>query len=248
MRVLRFLGFGLALSVLAACQTNDLKEPPPPLGDFVLGLNIAVADNVQKVPISRDADPKDWEAAVKKAVAARFGRYDGSRIYNIGLSIDAYALAPPGIPLVVSPKSVLVVTANIWDDATGVKLNPEGKQMTIFEGASPDTMIGSGLTQNKQKQMETLSYNAAKAVEKWLVDHPEWFALPPLHGARATAADKAAVAAIVAAGQKKGAKTATAPAVAAQPVAVAPAAAAVPAAPVRPKTSGTSAGIGATVP
>ena len=180
---LAVLGFAL---VLAGCQTNDLKEPPPPLGDFVLGLNIAVADNVQKVPISRDADPKDWEVSIKKAVAERFGRYDGDRIYNIGISIDAYALAPPGVPWVLSPKSVLVVTANIWDDATATKLNPEGKQLTIFEGASPDTMLGSGLTQNKEKQMETLSYNAAKAVEKWLVDNPQWFDLPPLKGKAAT--------------------------------------------------------------
>ena len=168
-----------AFALLAACQTNDLKEPPPKLGDFVLGLNIAVADNVQKVPISRDADPKEWEASIKEAVDDRFGRYEGNRIYNIGISIDAYALAPPGVPLVLSPKSVLVVTANIWDDATATKLNPEGKQLTIFEGASADTMIGSGLTQTKKKQMETLSYNAAKAVEKWLVDHPEWFTHSP---------------------------------------------------------------------
>jgi hypothetical protein len=254
MRFARFVVLGFALALLAACQTNDLKEPPPPLGDFVLGLNIAVADNVQKVPISRDADPKDWEASVKKAVASRFGRYEGNRIYNIGISIDAYALAPPGIPLVVSPKSILVVTANIWDDATGVKLNPEGKQMTIFEGASPDTVIGSGLTQNKQKQMETLSYNAAKSVEKWLVENPQWFNLPPLHGAKATAADKAAVAAIVAAGEKKSgskAKTAVAPAAAVAPTATAPVvvpAPAKPAPPAKPKSAGTSSSIGATVP
>jgi hypothetical protein len=243
MRFARFAILSFTLSLLAACQTNDLKEPPPPLGDFVLGLNIAVADNVQKVPISREADPKDWEASVKKAVAARFGRYEGNRIYNIGISIDAYALAPPGIPLVVSPKSVLVVTANIWDDATAVKLNPEGKQMTIFEGTSPDTVIGSGLTQNKQKQMEILSYNAAKAVEKWLVEHPEWFHLPPLHGAKATAADKAAVEAIVAAGSKKSATTTKK--AAATVVTATPAQATASATPL---TSGTSPSLGATVP
>jgi hypothetical protein len=254
MRFARFVVLGCVMALLAACQTNDLKEPAPPLGDFVLGLNIAVADNVQKVPISRDADPKDWEASVKKAVAARFGRYEGSRIYNIGISIDAYALAPPGIPLVVSPKSVLVVTANIWDDATGVKLNPEGKQMTIFEGASPDTMIGSGLTQNKQKQMETLSYNAAKSVEKWLLENPQWFALPPLHGAKATAADKAAVAAIVAAGAPKSTGKAKA-AAAAAPVVAAPVASPViapapakPATSTKPNTAGTSPSLGATLP
>lgn len=179
MRFLRFLAVGVGLSLLAACQSNDLKEPPVPLGDFALGLNIAVADNIQKVPISREASKEDWQAAMQKAVADRFGRYEGSKLYNIGISIDAYALAPPGVPLVLKPKSVLVITANIWDDAAQKKLNPEGKQLTIFEHMSAETVIGSGVTQNKAKQMEVLSYNAAKAVEKWLLEHPEWFGLPP---------------------------------------------------------------------
>ncbi|MGV8951912.1 MAG: hypothetical protein ACOH2M_12470 [Cypionkella sp.] len=247
MRFVRLAVLGFAVALLSACQTNDLKEPPPPLGDFVLGLNIVVADNVQKVPISRDADPKDWEASVKKAVADRFGRYDGNRIYNIGISIDAYALAPPGIPLVVSPKSVLVVTANIWDDATATKLNPEGKQLTIFEHASPETLVGSGLTQNKKQQMTTLSYNAAKAVEKWLVSHPEWFNLPPLKGPRATAAEKAAVLAVVAAGATKTkAPAATAPVAA--PKVPAPKPATAPVKRILPPASGTSSSLGATVP
>ena len=179
MRFLRFLAVGVGLSLLAACQSNDLKEPPVPLGDFALGLNIAVADNIQKVPISREASKEDWQAAMQKAIADRFGRYEGSKLYNIGISIDAYALAPPGVPLVLKPKSVLVITANIWDDAAQKKLNPEGKQLTIFEHMSAETVIGSGVTQTKAKQMEVLSYNAAKAVEKWLLEHPEWFGLPP---------------------------------------------------------------------
>jgi hypothetical protein len=45
--------------VLAACGRNDLEDPPVPLGDFALGLNIAVADNAQKVPISRDATARN---------------------------------------------------------------------------------------------------------------------------------------------------------------------------------------------
>ena len=179
MRFLRFLAVGVGLSLLAACQTNDLKEPPVPLGDFALGLNIAVADNIQKVPISREASKEEWQNAMQKAVADRFGRYEGSKLYNIGISIDGYALAPPGVPLVLKPKSVLVITANIWDDAAQKKLNPEGKQLTIFEHMSAETVIGSGVTQTKAKQMEVLSYNAAKAVEKWLLEHPEWFGLPP---------------------------------------------------------------------
>lgn len=175
MLILRRVALVLGLSFLAACGANDLDEPPVPLGDFALGLNIVVADNVQKVPISREATPDEWEAVMKEAVAARFGRYQGSRLYNIGISVDGYALAPPGIPVVAAPKSVLVITANIWDDATQTKLNPKGEQFTVFEGMSGDTVIGSGLTRNKKKQMEVLSQNAVKRVEEWLLRHPEWF-------------------------------------------------------------------------
>ena len=175
MLILRRVALFAGLSMLAACAGNDLEEPPVPLGDFALGLNIVVADNVQKVPISREASPEEWEEVMKEAVAARFGRYDGGRLYNIGISVDGYALAPPGIPVVAAPKSVLVITANIWDDATQTKLNPEGEQFTVFEGMSGDTVIGSGLTRTKRKQMEVLSYNAVKRVEQWLADHPEWF-------------------------------------------------------------------------
>lgn len=164
-----------ALLGLSACARNDLAEPPVPLGPFALGLNIAVADNVQMVPISRPATPDEWEAVIIKAVDDRFGRYEGTKLYNIGISVDAYALAPPGIPVVAAPKSVLVVTANIWDDAARQKLNPEGHQITVFESLSGETVIGTGLTRSKKQQMEALAFNAVKKVEDWLLEHPEWF-------------------------------------------------------------------------
>jgi hypothetical protein len=165
------------LLLLAACAKNDLAEPPVPLGDFALGLNVAVADNVQMVPISRPATADEWETAIKKAVDDRFGRYEGTKLYNIGISIDAFALAPPGIPVVAAPKSVLVVTANIWDDGAQKKLNAEGKQFTVFESLSGETVIGTGLTRSKKQQMDALSYNAVKRVEDWLLEHPEWFGM-----------------------------------------------------------------------
>ena len=171
------LGLGLALS---ACQTNDLTEPPVELGNFALGHNIVVTSNMQKVPISRDATPEQWEASLEKAMDDRFGRYEGEKLYNIGISIDAFALAPPGVPLVLNPKSALGMTVSIWDDAAQKKLNEEGKQIIVMEKMSGETMVGSGLTQSAAKQMEILSYNAAKAVEGWLLDNPEWFGLPPL--------------------------------------------------------------------
>ena len=164
---------------LSACARNDLAEPPVPLGEFALGLNIAVADNVEMVPISRPATPDEWEAVMVKAVDDRFGRYQGTKLYNIGISVDAYALAPPGIPVVAAPKSILVVTANIWDDAARQKLNPEGKQITVFESLSGETVIGTGITRSRKQQMEALAFNAVKRVEDWLLEHPEWFDMTP---------------------------------------------------------------------
>jgi hypothetical protein len=180
MRLLHILFLGFGLTQLAACQTNDLMEPPAPLGDFVLGLNIVVAENPQTVPVSRIASPEQLKAGLTKAIDERFGRYDGTRIYNLGVSIDGYALAPPGVPVLVRPQSALIITANIWDDATQTKLNPEGKQLTVLEKLDADTAIGSGWTRNKDMQIQILSYNAAKAIENWLADNPEWFDLPPL--------------------------------------------------------------------
>ena len=48
------------------------------------------------------------------------------------IKLEAYALGQAGVPLVFSPKSVLVVSANVWS-AKG-KLNPEPEGLTVLEG------------------------------------------------------------------------------------------------------------------
>jgi hypothetical protein len=177
-RLFRLAGLGLTLALTAACARQNLDEPPPDLGPFRLGLNIVVADNAQKVPISRDATAEEWEKAVIKAIDDRFGptRYDGTRFYNIGINIDGYALAPPGIPVVAAPKSVVVISANIWDDANGQKLNTEARQFYVFESLSGESVIGTGLTSTKRQQMAALSFNVAKTLEGWFLENPQWFA------------------------------------------------------------------------
>ncbi len=176
---LRLVVLSLCLALLAACETNDLKRPPVPLGDFVMGLNIVLADRAAAPDISRKATADEWKAAVTKAMADRFGRYDGNHIYNFGINVDAYILAPPGIPVVLSPHSALIVTVHVFDDATQKELNPGGKQLTMVEGVSPESVIGSGWTQTKDQQMARMAYRAALAVQKYLLEHPEWLKLPP---------------------------------------------------------------------
>ena len=178
-RLMQSLLMVAGLAVLAACGAGDLKKPPVPLGDFVMGLNVVVADTAQVPGISRQVTADEWEAAMKQAMVDRFGRYEGSRIYNFGINIDGYVLAPPGVPVVASPRSALIVRVHVFEDATQTQLNPGGKQLTLVEGVSAESFIGSGWTQTKDQQMAKMAYRAALSVQNYLVDNPEWFGLPP---------------------------------------------------------------------
>ena len=164
------------MATLAACSSKiDLTQPPEPMGNFRLGYNIVVARGPTVGPLSRKATEAEWQKYMTKAIEDRFGRYEGDKLYHLGISVDGYVLALPGIPVVASPKSALIITVTVWDDARGVKLNEKAEQLTVLESLSGETLLGSGLTQTREQQMENLSANAARAVQKWLLRHPEWF-------------------------------------------------------------------------
>jgi hypothetical protein len=93
-----------AVGVLAACAAQDpLEEDLPDMGDFRLAHNIVVAENMQQVPPSRNATPEEWQEIITSEIDRRFGGYEGDRLYHIGINVDGYALAPPGIPDRVEP-------------------------------------------------------------------------------------------------------------------------------------------------
>ncbi|MEQ9259534.1 MAG: hypothetical protein RIG84_10575 [Roseovarius sp.] len=160
----------LAALVLAACTaSDDLSAPPPDLGDFRLAHNIIVAPNLTKGPLSRPAGKAEWIKAVRGAVDARLRRHEGEKLYNLGIALEGYVLAKPGVPVVASPKSVLLLRVTVWDDAEGTKLSKAPKAFTVFESLSGDTVVGSGLTLSKEEQMANLAQNAALQIERWLL-------------------------------------------------------------------------------
>jgi hypothetical protein len=168
------------LAVLAACDAKDMGEPPRPMGNFAMGLNVVVPETAQTIAISRKADPDEWKTVMTDAMQERFGRYQGDKLFDFGISIDGYMLAPPGVPLVASPRSALIITVTVWDDAKKELLVKGGKRITVMEGMSGESIVGSGWTQNKHAQMKKLARNAAKAVQEYMLDHPEWLGLPPV--------------------------------------------------------------------
>lgn len=165
-----------ALALLAACADGrNLGDQRPQLGDFRLAHNIVVAGNAQQGPLSRAAAPEQWEEAIRTEVARRFERYEGTRLYHIAVSVDGYVLAIPGVPLVASPRSALIIGVHIWDDELGRPINEERRQFTVLESLSGETLVSSGLTQSAEQQMQNLARNAALQIENWLASNPQWF-------------------------------------------------------------------------
>jgi len=138
------------------------------MGNFQLGHNVVVAPNLTKGPASRAATKEEWIEAMTQAISDRMGRHEGTRLYHLGVSVEGYVLAIPGVPLVASPKSALILNVTAWDDAAGKKLNDKPHLVTVMETISGNTIFGSGLTQSKEVQMANLSRNAAKLIETWL--------------------------------------------------------------------------------
>lgn len=177
--VWRLLMTGMVLGLLAACNgASDLGDAPVPLGNFNLHHNIVVAPKAVKGPLSRELPKPELTKAVQDAIAERFDRYQGEMKYHFGISIEGYVLAQPGVPLVLAPKSILILNLTVWDDAANKKLNEKPHQITVLESFDQGPVVGSGYTKTPQEQMKNLSQNAAKSIERYLVKQQKeqgWF-------------------------------------------------------------------------
>lgn len=174
------LFLALALLGLTACANTDPNGALAPLGDFRLGYNHVIAPDVQKGPFSRDATEDELSAALAGAIEERFGRYDGDGLYHFGISIGGYVLAQPGLPVVYTPKSVIIFDVTIYDNATQEKLNEEPHRITAFEGLQNTApVIGSGLARDKDAQLDNLVQEGARLLQDYLRKNPDWFTPDP---------------------------------------------------------------------
>ena len=185
--MIRVLTLLAGMAVLAACAPVTMipNEPLEELGDYRLGHNIVIAPKMAKGPVSREATKEEWTTALTSELAERFERYQGEELYHFGISVEGYLLAPPGVPLLYSPKSALILNVTVWDDAAGRKLNDKPYQLTVFETTEPQTLVvGSGHSRTKEEQIEMLSFNAARQIEQWMAWHHKehgWFTDNPTY-------------------------------------------------------------------
>lgn len=171
------IGLLVCLTVMA-CGTveEDLTETPKPLGQFRLGHNIAIADNVTKGPFSREFTETQLEVSVQNQVAKRLRRYDGDGLYHLGIVVGGIVLAKPGIPVVYAPQSVMILDVTVFDNATQEKLNEKPERIFAGEGMrNAVPFLGSGYARSAELQLENLSASAAREIEAWLRENPQWF-------------------------------------------------------------------------
>jgi len=178
--MLRILSVLVCVAFVSACTPASPDDPLQDLGHFSLGHNVVVAPNVQVVPGSKEVSTEQWINVLKNEIDARFGQYEGDQLYHFGISIEGFFVAPGGVPLVLSPKSVLAINVTVWDDAAGAKLNPEVETFTIFETADAGSvLVGAGHTRTVDEQVLGLARNAVRKIEAWMVEQnleEGWFA------------------------------------------------------------------------
>ncbi len=179
MRALRLIAFPVVL-LLAACVEPAADAELPYLGDFRLGHDVVVAKNAVMGPLSREATGPELSKAVADAVNGRLWAYDGDGLYHLGIAVGAYVLAQPGIPVVLNPKSVMVVDVTIFDNATGEQLTEEPFRINAFEGLENSVpLLGSGHARGRQAQLANLANDVARQVHAWLIENGDWFTPDP---------------------------------------------------------------------
>ena len=176
--MLRFLTLIIGLALMGACTQTQIDEEPESLGEFKMRVNYAFADKAVQGPVSRDASPKEWNDAIQNAVDIRLGRYEGSQEYDIGISLEGYMLAPPGVPVIYNPKSTAIVLVHVYDVKRKKHL-AKGKQFQVLEDTTGGSAFkGSGHERTREEQMSGLALKVADRIEEWLAEEHKdngWF-------------------------------------------------------------------------
>ena len=74
----------------------------------------------------------------------------------------------------------MILDVTIFDNATREKINAEPKRIQVGEGfGNAVPIIGSGMVRGPEEQLANLSENAAREIEKWLRENPDWFTPKP---------------------------------------------------------------------
>ncbi|WP_264212158.1 hypothetical protein [Leisingera thetidis] len=180
--MIRILALLASLALLAACGETRLDEAPEDLGAFQARVTHVYTEKALQWPLSRNAEHSEWTVPIKNALDTRLRRYAGAQEYDVAVTLEGFMLAPPGVPVLFSPKSAVVVNVFVYDVAEK-KFLARKHQMEIFESTTGESaLLGSGHARTKEQQIQGLAVNIADKVEEWMAkQHKQegWFAPRP---------------------------------------------------------------------
>ena len=104
-------------------------------------------------------------------------KQNGNQFFHISVVVSGYVLAKPGIPIILSPKSILIVDVSIFNDESEQKVFNKPKRFSIFESLSGNTILGSGLTLTAEEQLDNLTTIATYKISQWLVSNKDVLSL-----------------------------------------------------------------------
>lgn len=164
----RILALLASMVLLAACEETQLNEAKEDLGDFNMRVSFVYTDKALQWPLSRAAEPSEWNEPIERALEARLGRYAGSGKYDVAITLEGFLLATGGIPVLVNPKSAAVVNVFVYDVTTKTYLLKE-HQMKIFEDTTGESaIIGSGYSRTKAEQIDGLALKIVDGLEEYM--------------------------------------------------------------------------------
>ena len=164
----RILALLASMVLLAACEETQLNEAKEDLGDFNMRVSFVYTDKALQWPLSRAAEPSEWNEPIERALEARLGRYSGSGKYDVAITLEGFLLATGGIPVLVNPKSAAVVNVFVYDVTTKTYLLKE-HQMKIFEDTTGESaIIGSGYSRTKTEQIDGLALKIVDGLEEYM--------------------------------------------------------------------------------
>ncbi|MEL6170052.1 MAG: hypothetical protein AAFR35_15305 [Pseudomonadota bacterium] len=177
---LRWAVLGL-LAFCAACTTTSASRTPSPIGDFRLAEVRVDASAATMGPLSREVAPEVIEAALRSSLTERLRAYDGDGLYVVEVDVRSYVLAQPGIPLLLSPRSILILDIGVQDVETGSTFASGDDRVIAFEGLmSGVPFLPSGLVKSSDQQLSNLANEAAILAERALERSADrWFVADP---------------------------------------------------------------------
>ena len=174
----RLFALFASLLLLVSCSETQLDEAPEDLGNFNMRVGFVYTDKALQWPLSRDAEPSEWNEPIERALEARLGRYQGNGKYDVAITLEGFLLATGGIPVLVNPKSAAVVNVFVYNVETQTYLARK-HQMEIFEDTTGESaLIGSGFSRTKQEQIDGLALKIVDGLEEYMAaQHAEhgWF-------------------------------------------------------------------------